>query len=221
MKQIITDKKTGAVLGVVEGSHQDTALFNYHAVTPDIDVANLNNYMEVNGVLTLDMTAALDKAKAEKSDAMKQNATQAILATNWRLERAKERALTGATGETVDAVLLEREAIRQASNRIDAAIKTAKSVAKVSTIIFEVLPKDRITKTVLSRVDFMNRFTQLEIEAIAKAVKAIPSVETILLKWQAADSINLTSQETQIAINALETAGIIKTGRAASILKVG
>jgi len=219
MKQIITDKKTGAVLGVVEGSHQDTALFNYHAVTPDIDLSNLNNYMEVNGVLTLDVTAALDKVKAKKSDEMKQNATQAILATNWRLERAKERALTGATGETVDAVLLEREAIRQASNRIDAAIKAAKSVAKVNAIIFEVLPKDYITKTVLSRVDFMNRFTQLEMEAITTAAKTSPPIETMLLKWQAADSVNLASQETQMTVNALETAGIIKTGRAAVILK--
>ena len=57
--------------------------------------------------------------KAAQKYRVKQLVKAKLEATKWRVERAEERAITGAKGETLMDVLLERESIREAGNKLE------------------------------------------------------------------------------------------------------
>ena len=57
--------------------------------------------------------------KEAKKYRIRQKAKLKLERTKWRVERAQERAITGAKGETLMDVLLEREAIRKEANRLE------------------------------------------------------------------------------------------------------
>jgi hypothetical protein len=59
----------------------------------------------INGELVVD----LDAIKASRKAHIKAQASAAIAALQWRIERAEERDRLGLPGETVEEVLLERE----------------------------------------------------------------------------------------------------------------
>lgn len=69
-----------------------------------------------------------------------------------------------------------------------------------------------------SRLDFMNLFTDAELEAIYSAAKTTVSVEVWLDKFKLADWVDLTDPRTVAGVQSLETAGLIATGRATTIL---
>jgi hypothetical protein len=71
---------------------------------------------------------------------------------------------------------------------------------------------------VLTPLEFLNKFTDLEIKSIISLSKTDVDVELWWLKYNKAQSIDLTNVQTIIGVNALETAGIIAAGRAAEIL---
>lgn len=65
----------------------------------------------------------LDEAKAAKVVEIKAEATRRITALDWRLQRATEEELLGIVGtETKQAILLERQAIREASTAAEADV---------------------------------------------------------------------------------------------------
>ena len=76
---------------------------------------------------------ALTTAKKVRIDEIKAEAAERIAATDWRLERARERASAGLDNSETEAdVLAEREAIRQASNVAESAVMALSSVEEVT-----------------------------------------------------------------------------------------
>ena len=74
----------------------------------------------------------LDEAKAAKVVEIKAEAERRITALDWRLQRATEEELLGIVGsETKQAVLLARQAIREASTAAEADMMKLTTVEAV------------------------------------------------------------------------------------------
>lgn len=73
-------------------------------------------------------------------------------------------------------------------------------------------------QTILSRLHFMNRFTDAEMAGIYTAAKSSVQVEIWLEKFRLASEINLDDPRTVAGVQALEAAGMIGAGRAEEIL---
>jgi hypothetical protein len=187
---------------------------------PDFDPARASEYRLDGEVLIHDPAIVLTRAKAARIAEIKRQAQTNIEALTWRLERAEERDRLGLPGETPEEVLLEREAIRRASNRCEAEINAAQDVSAVQAVTFAVTDADRATPARITRLQFLLRFTDAEMQAIVAAADANPALKAALLKWQTADGITLTDPVTQAGVQALEIAGLIAPGRAAQILAV-
>lgn len=84
----------------------------------------------------------------------------------------------------------------------------------------ELLPEQSasIRTTILSKLEFMNRFTDLELAGIYTAAKSSVAVEIWLEKFKLASEINLDDPRTVAGIQALEDGGLLAAGRAAEIL---
>jgi len=70
----------------------------------------------------------------------------------------------------------------------------------------------------LSKLDFMNLFTNAELVSIYTAAKTDVAVEVWVKKMEAAQTINLFHQDTIDGVNALEANGLLAAGRAKEIL---
>ena len=82
----------------------------------------------------LPLNVTLAEAKSKRIDEIKAEAADRIAATDWRLERARERAALGKENPETEAdVLAEREAIRQASNVAESAVIALTMVEQVKT----------------------------------------------------------------------------------------
>lgn len=82
------------------------------------------------------------------------------------------------------------------------------------TTAFDVRPQARL----MSKLDYLNRFTDNELEAIYTAAKTNVTVEVWLEKFRLASEISLDDPKTISGVNFLEQSGLISTGRAAEIL---
>lgn len=160
----------------------------------------------------------LEYFKARRIREIKEAAKKQIEALAWRIERADERERLGLPGETVTEVLLEREAIRRASNRCEAEILAAQDKAAVQAVVFAVTEADRAIRKRLSRLEFLARFSDAEMRAILSAAETNAAIRSLVLRWQAAEGIVLTDPATVAAVGALEAAGLIAQGRSEQIL---
>jgi hypothetical protein len=70
----------------------------------------------------------------------------------------------------------------------------------------------------LTKLQYMSRFTDAELAAIYTAAKASVQVEVWLDKFKLAQEIDLTDPQTIAGVQALEAAGLLAAGRAAEIL---
>jgi len=77
-------------------------------------------------------------------------------------------------------------------------------------------PPPRIT--ILSKLEYMNRFTDAELAAIYTAAKTSVQIEVWLEKFKLSGQINLEDDRTINGVNVLEYELLIETGRAAEIL---
>lgn len=73
------------------------------------------------------------------------------------------------------------------------------------------------SKRVLTKLEYMNRFTDSELAAIYTAAKTVVQVEIWLEKFKAATEVNLDDLVTVAGLDALEAAGLIGEGRSAEI----
>lgn len=151
---------------------------------------------------------------------IKAEAEKRIEALQWRIERAEERDRIGAKGETVGDVLREREAIRRASNRAEAYIDELEDEAEARRYVFDVLPSDYPNNPILTRLQFMRRFTDSERQAI-RAARDSGENQDLLDFWellQLASNINLNDPDIQSGVQMLEAAELIAEGRAQEVL---
>lgn len=156
--------------------------------------------------------------QARRTDELRAQAQVQIEALAWRIERAKEREQLGLPGETLEAVLVEREALRRASNRCAAEVQAATTLDAVRAVAFAVTEADRATPSRITRLQFLSRFTDAEMQAVIAASDQSPALRAALLKWQTADGIVLTDAATVAGVEALEIAGLLTAGRAAEVL---
>lgn len=81
---------------------------------------------------------------------------------------------------------------------------------------FEAVPPAPVR--VLTHLQYMNRFTDDELEAIYTAAKTVVKVEVWLAKFNAAGDVDLDDPQTGKGLLDLEAARLLATGRAAQIL---
>lgn len=187
---------------------------------PELAGETVTGMVYAGGAVTLDPAILLTRAKTARISQIKADAARQIDALAWRIERAKEREMLGLAGETVNYVLLEREAIRRASTRTESEINAAMDVSSVNAVPFSVTDADRTVPGRISRVEFLNRFTDDEMQAFITAAKTTPALEAYLMRLQSAEGVVLTDPVTMAGVQALEMMGIIAAGRAAAILAV-
>jgi hypothetical protein len=219
--RVIIDETTGAVVGITtDPAFVAGAGMRVMDAPPDFDPAHASEYRLEGETLIHDPAIVLTRAKAARITEIKRQAQANIEVLTWRLQRAQERDRLGLPGETPEEVLLEREAIRRASNRCETEVNAAQEVQAVQAVTFAVTAADRATPARITRLQFLLRFTEAEMQAIVAAAETNPALKAALLKWQAADGITLTDPVTQAGVQALEIAGLIAPGRAAQILAV-
>lgn len=78
--------------------------------------------------------------------------------------------------------------------------------------------KNGPNKRLISKLDYMNRFTDAELAAIYTAAKTNINIEIWLEKFKLSSEINLDDPRTIAGVQSLESVGLITAGRAAEIL---
>ena len=160
----------------------------------------------------------LGALQARSVEALREQARVQIEALAWRLERATERDRLGLPGETIEAVLAEREALRRASNRCETEVYAATNADAVRAVQLAVTDADRATPKRISHLQFLSRFSDEEMQAVIAASDNSPALRAAMLKWQSAGGILLDNPDIVAGVQALEIAGLIAPGRAAEVL---
>lgn len=80
-------------------------------------------------------------------------------------------------------------------------------------IVQQEIPSTRLTK-----LDYMNRFTDAELATIYATAKQSPAVEVWLEKFKLSEFVDTADPRTVAGVQALESAGLIAAGRANEIL---
>ena len=78
--------------------------------------------------------------------------------------------------------------------------------------------ENKTNSAILSKLDYLRRFTSDERVTIRQAAKVTPVLEDYLAMLELADEINTGDADTIAAVNMLEQAGLIAPGRAAEVL---
>ncbi len=160
----------------------------------------------------------LEQLKAARASQVKAEAAERIAATDWQLTRAREREAAGwGTYAEIDAVLALRESIRQSSSAAEEAVHTLEDAQAVqsfewgNSVVVE-------TPRRLTHKQFMDRFTDLEMQAVLTLVAQSTAMRTWWTRFEKAQHVNLTDYATQAGVQALEIAGVLAEGRAAEVL---
>lgn len=183
----------------------------------DWNEANKDAAMLVNGVIVVDAAQKLAAAKATRKARIKNEASTLITGTDWQLERAREQESVGwVTLAAVDAVLVQREAIRRSSSAAEDAVDAMTDIASVNAFAWSVTATVQAPRR-LTQTQFLGRFTDAEATGVLAAAAANPALNLFWQKMMMADWINIDDPETKAGINALEIAGLIAPGRALEI----
>lgn len=75
-----------------------------------------------------------------------------------------------------------------------------------------------VLKSILTPLEFLNRFTDIEAKTIISLSKTDPDVELWWLKYNKAQDMDLDDPQTIEGVQVLEAIGVIAEGRAAEIL---
>lgn len=224
MKRFIFDDVTRRCIGYVEGSaagyNGNGVLVDADSIPPDVPTTDMDClYLSDDGVTVIhDSVALLAQVKSTRKERIKGEAAQLIAATDWRLERAREREAAGwVTLAAVDAVLAEREAIRRSSSAAEAAVDALTDLASVRAFTWSVDVPVAAPRRLTHR-EFMARFESAESEAILVAAASTPSLQAWWETFRLAQFVNLDDPATRAGIQALEIASVLPAGRAAEIL---
>lgn len=177
---------------------------------------NLDCYLVENNVATLDLGLLLAKAKKQGASKIKLMAQKLIEATEWKLQRAKERDQGGwGTLSDIDHVLAERESIRRSSDSAEVSLNQLATIEEVQTFSWSVnvivSPTMRLT-----RGEFLDRFTALETVNIVAAADTNATLKAWLLRMENGEWV--IRDQAIPGLEALEIAGLLAPGRAAEIL---
>lgn len=192
--------------------------------------------LDENGEAIYSGSLYVTKYKEKVISMIKQTASRLIYDTEWRIERARDRDQLGINAETVQDVMLEREAIRRVSNELEESMlghvkyewdidqgRTTDDLFEQIENSFTFGVKDALSRLKPNRITtlaFFSRFTPEEQGAIMIAVQQNPILNALIVSLQLADGVVLTDPRIIAGIQALEQAGLLAEGRADEILTV-
>lgn len=223
MKKLIFDAIGRHCCGVAEGAAEFSGsgiAIDASTLAADLDTSNLEAlYLSDDGFTVIcDANAVLARARAVRMARVKAEAGVLIAATDWRLSRARERDTAGwGTLAEVDAVLAERESIRQSSGAAEAVIGSLASASDVRMLTWSVsviVPAPRR----LTQTAFLKRFTGEEAAAVLAATDSNVALRLFWQKMLMADWINPDDPDTRAGVNALEIGGLLGHGRGEEVL---
>lgn len=174
-----------------------------------------------NGVLRVDISANLEHIKAARIAVIKQEAQALISATDWKLQRAKEREEAGwASLADVDAILMERECIRRSSNEAEALVKGLGTVAAVE--VFQWQPSIAVPSphrvTHAQFLDALEALGQDVISAILSAVETNPALRKWWTYFDKTQVISASDPRLQAGLQGLEIAGVLPHDGAQAVI---
>ena len=79
-------------------------------------------------------------------------------------------------------------------------------------------PAPKPQSRILTRLEYMNQFTDAELAAIYTAAKSVVEIEIWLEKFKVTTEVDIDDPRTVSGVQALEGAGLIAAGRAQEIL---
>jgi len=165
---------------------------------------------------------ALAGVQARRIAAIKREAAAQIEATDWRLQRAREREQAGwLQVADVAAVLAEREAIRRSSNAAEAAVLQLTDPAAAQAFAWAATDVAVPAPRLLTHEQLIGRFTAAEWQAMTEAARSNTAMDAWMRRFALAKVIGLDDPATAAAVQALEIAAIIAPGRASQILEGG
>lgn len=185
-------------------------------IPTNIPASRARFYTVTNGRVVAD----LEEHRKVVSTRIKEGVAARLEGLVWRLERAQERDRIGAEGETVADVMREREAIRRAGNRAEKELEALADVEAIQSFTWEVLPEDYPPNPVMTRLQFMRRFTDEERKTM-RAARDSGQSQDLLDFWelmQIATDVRLVDPDIQLGVRLLEQSGLIGEGRADEIL---
>lgn len=160
----------------------------------------------------------LSTLKLSKIAELKQYVRLLIEATDWRIERAKEREAIGAEGETLTDVYSQRETYRRAGNRAEKEIQALDNAESIQSYQFAITDADTYQSGVLTKLQFISRITVDEYKNIAKARKTNAELDRMFQMLELSEYINTQDESTIASIQSLVQAGFITEQRAEEIL---
>ncbi len=115
---------------------------------------------------------------------------------------------------------MKYEILDDQNNVIDRIIADAAFVESRFPGRYRVMEETVMTpfKPILTRLEFMQRFTLQERKDIRTAAKSNKDVEDMMQMLEIASFIDVNRADTIAMVNALESAGLLVSGRAAQIL---
>lgn len=213
--KLVIDLFTGAVIArTSDAAFAPSAQQALADTPPDFDMETASEWAYDGNALTHDPAIALARTKATRIAAIKTEASALIAATDWRLQRARERETAGwAALADVDVVLSEREAIRRSSNAAELAVAGLTDIAAIRAFawVVDTFPPEpkRVTHT-----QMIDLFTEAELTEI----RGNPLLANWWTRFTLADFVSLADPSTVAGINALAALGVLAPGRAAQIL---
>lgn len=186
---------------------------------PDADLPSVIDDEALSRLGIVPQRTAKEARKLRKQQ-IKREAEERIKDTDWRVERARERARLGAEGETEPEVMADREAIRRASNRAEDELDELDDAEEIEAFKWRVTNDDRPPVRAVPRVDFLRRFTREERNAVRQARN---DSEDLADFWEmlqlSGGEISLDDPDIEDGLALLEDEGLIDEGRAKEILE--
>ena len=219
---ILIDTAASSIIGFANSA--DFAVGPGQILAPEpsgFDRAEADAWSWVDGALIFDPAAALSRAKTVRIARIKSEAAGLIAATDWNLDRARERESAGwATLAAVDAVLAKREAIRRSSDAAEASVLALADVAAVQAFAWKVdvavASPARVT-----HATFLDALRALGEEVIPNILAAKDSSPALLQWWtyfDKAEVIAATDDRLLVGLQGLEIGGLIPEGGAGSVI---
>lgn len=211
----------GAVLGYCDPSYTPPPpQFNMPAPEGFQD-AEFDHLVYRGGVLVVDAAAQFSRAKEIRIAGIKQEAAELIAATDWRLQRAKEREEAGwASLAAVDEILMQREAIRRSSDAAEAQVQALTTTAEVEAFTWEVAEAvsapHRVTHAAF--LDALEALGEEVIPTILAAVESNPALKKWWTYFDKAQVISASDPRLESGLTGLEIAGVLPAGGAQSVI---
>lgn len=217
---ILIDTQTGEIIGFANSAEYPAgtgqALIQ---APPEFVSGEAAEWSLVDGALIHDLAIALSRKKAERIAQIKREAAEHIAASDWRLERAREREAAGwATLAAVDAVLAEREAVRRSSDAAEAAVAACTTLAELAALTWQADDVPVPAPRLMTHEALIKLFSADEWEAMAAAARQSAAMDAWMRRFSLASVVNFDDEATVMGIQMLEMAGILAAGRAAEIL---